>query len=550
MNKVRKYFNKYELETMLRFVLKYKKAIANILLLSTMNMIFMYLPPIVNIYIIDKGIGEGKIGIIVSFTILLYVIYIVIEWVTILLNRKKSQLVYKMKKKLENKILIYCMQTADIMDRGEIDSLIKTDCEIYVRFVSTMVENILTSIAGVVCVSAILFSVHKVMTIIVIILQVMLICFQLWANGILERNSVKIREKFIKVMNVTNEIIENINKLIPIGALIYAKKKFNNALDEEFRIEYDQTIYERKIMSVISLFSSLITCLTIVIGGYFVINKQMTVGKLLSFSQYSTMFLTPIIELMGLPVEFSNNYSRIKSISKILKKSTLDAEKNLLNLECKKLKSVSVRDLNFGYGKKEILKHIHMDFKVGVPNYITGESGVGKSTLVKLLMRQFDSYQGHILYNDKSIRELDVNMISSCVAYASQDSVIFNDTIVNNIVLDAQVDYNRLEKICIECQIWDTIIAMEDGLYTKISDRGDNLSGGQKQKLCLARALYADKPIIILDEITSGLDDEAEKKIKYALKKYFTQKIFIIVSHSKNFILQESNIFKLDKIIS
>ena len=123
---------------------------------------------------------------------------------------------------------------------------------------------------------------------------------------------------------------------------------------------------------------------------------------------------------------------------------------------------------------------------------------------------------------------------------------MFHDSILNNIVLDTNVDMEWVKQVCKDCEILKDIEALPDGFETIIAEQGNNLSGGQKNRICLARALYMKKPILVIDEVTAGLDMITEKRVKENLKKYFRNKIVIIITHSPQFIIEESNVYSLE----
>ena len=131
------------------------------------------------------------------------------------------------------------------------------------------------------------------------------------------------------------------------------------------------------------------------------------------------------------------------------------------------------------------------------------------------------------------------------ISQVTQEPILFNDTIKNNIVLGKQYDSQKLDSICKCCCIYNDIKNLDDGYDTVISEKGGNFSGGQKSRLCLARALYQDKPILIIDEVTSGLDLDTETKLRDNLIKEISNKIIIFITHSSNFIAPGSKTYTI-----
>lgn len=357
-------------------------------------------------------------------------------------------------------------------------------------------------------------------------------------NLTLEQISLSSRNMFIDFMNVINEITTNIKNIIGTGAKKYLKRKYNVSMQTEFEIARKQTMFELKIASAFSLFSSFITCAILMIGGFFVIKGELTIGLLLSFSQYSSVFLNPVIELLNIPTELSSQYSSIKNVSDILEYMNDNGLNK--NLTIKNIRKIQLNNISFSYKDKKILNNLSFEFKTGNIYYIIGESGVGKSTLARLISGQLQPLSGQINYNEYSINQMSVEELTNYMAWVSQDTILFHDTILNNIVLDETIDMKRVREVCQACQILKYIDNLSHGFDTMLAEQGNNFSGGQKNRICLARAIYKNKPIIILDEVTSGVD-----KIKKGLKGYFTNKIVIIITHSKQFILDPNSIYRL-----
>lgn len=205
-----------------------------------------------------------------------------------------------------------------------------------------------------------------------------------------------------------------------------------------------------------------------------------------------------------------------------------------------------MEELSFSYENNLIFQNINLSFKKGNVYYICGQSGTGKSTLLQLIAGQLMDYTGEIKYNDTSIKFMSPQNITEIVTFVTQDTILFNDTIINNIVLDKDIDYERVRNICYTCSILDDIEQLPDKFETELSEKGANFSGGQKSRICLARALYQDKPVLIIDEVTSGLDGITERNIRERLCRIAENKIVIIVTHSENFIIKKALIYTVD----
>ena len=205
---------------------------------------------------------------------------------------------------------------------------------------------------------------------------------------------------------------------------------------------------------------------------------------------------------------------------------------------------IQFENVTFKYGKIEILKNISFIAEKGKVTAIVGASGAGKTTLLGLIERFYNINQGVIYLGDKDLRDLDISLLRSQIAYVSQETSLFDDTINNNILFgDQKADFNKVKKAAQNAAAHDFIQSLPDGYETKIGTGGNLLSGGQRQRIAIARAFLRDAPILLLDEATSSLDSESESKVQHAMDKLSKGRTTIVVAH------RLSTVRKADKII-
>ncbi|MCR5547100.1 MAG: ABC transporter ATP-binding protein/permease, partial [Lachnospiraceae bacterium] len=190
------------------------------------------------------------------------------------------------------------------------------------------------------------------------------------------------------------------------------------------------------------------------------------------------------------------------------------------------------KQVTFSYGKEDILKQFSMEFPENQIVGILGKSGSGKSTLLKLLMRFWKTTKGEILISGRNIDEINTSNLRKMEAYMTQDTYLFQNTIEENIRV-AKLDATREEIIeaCKKASIHDFIMTLPDGYDTQVGELGDTLSGGEKQRIGLARAFLHDAPFLLLDEPTSNLDSLNEAVILKSLKEASANKTVVLVSH-------------------
>jgi ATP-binding cassette, subfamily B, bacterial MsbA len=209
---------------------------------------------------------------------------------------------------------------------------------------------------------------------------------------------------------------------------------------------------------------------------------------------------------------------------------------------------IEYRDVSFTYQTEDVLSHINVVIPKGKIIALVGPSGSGKTTFVDLLPRFYDTVGGEILIDGTDIREYSINDLRSLMAMVTQESILFNDTVFNNIVF-GKPDISR-EAVIEAAKVANAhefIMAMEEGYETNIGDRGAKLSGGQRQRLSIARAILRNPPILILDEATSALDSESERLVQDALLKVMKDRTSIVIAHRLSTIKFADEIIVLEK---
>jgi ATP-binding cassette, subfamily B, bacterial MsbA len=194
---------------------------------------------------------------------------------------------------------------------------------------------------------------------------------------------------------------------------------------------------------------------------------------------------------------------------------------------------IEFRSVSFGYGEsaRKILDSVTLRVAPGEMVALAGPSGSGKTTLVNLLPRFFDPTGGQLLVDGVPLSDYDIHALRSQIAMVSQDVVLFNDTVANNVAYGETADRERVESALRAANLWDTIAALPEGMDTLVGDNGMKLSGGQRQRLAIARAIYKDAPILILDEATSALDSESERHVQAALETLMKGRTTLVIAH-------------------
>jgi subfamily B ATP-binding cassette protein MsbA len=206
--------------------------------------------------------------------------------------------------------------------------------------------------------------------------------------------------------------------------------------------------------------------------------------------------------------------------------------------------AISIENINFRYEADNVLKNFSLLVPKGKTVALVGQSGSGKSTIANLLTRFYDVNEGSIKIDGTDIRDFNLQSLRGLMGLVTQDSILFNDTIKNNILLGKQdaTDKEIIEALQI-ANAYEFVKELPNGIHTSIGDAGGKLSGGQKQRISIARAVLKNPPIMILDEATSALDTESEKFVQVALENMMQNRTSIVIAH------RLSTIQKADKIV-
>lgn len=317
--------------------------------------------------------------------------------------------------------------------------------------------------------------------------------------------------------------------------------KLGNLLNNVF----DSSVRQFYIQHTADLTLKIFTILLMWVGSYYVISNKMTAGELISFYTLLTWFSIPVMYVLGANKSFSEAKVAAERLFEIM---DLQPEVNGWKkiYDRKKLR-IEFKNVQFDYGNEPILKSINLSILSGTITGIRGKSGSGKSTLASLLLRAYKPVVGKIMINDVDINEIDSENLAGIISIVMQKTDLFLATITENITLGGIPDKNKLDDICGRLGITRFTSFFPDGMNTIITEQGKNLSGGQKQRISIARAIFRNTPVLILDEATAAIDAESEEKIMQTIEWYRSNgNTVIIIAHNESTLKICDNIVVLE----
>ena len=289
--------------------------------------------------------------------------------------------------------------------------------------------------------------------------------------------------------------------------------------------------------------------LTLFFGSYFISIDRISLGQLIAYFSYLSMMTWPLLAIgrVANTLERGNaSYNRVTDL--LSKKSSLKEAKNPIQTPVAGDISFTVDSFTYPDGKNEVLQNAHFQLKSGNTLGIVGHTGSGKSTIFKLLLRDYDGYTGKIKYNDKDIKHYSLDAVSQGIGYVPQGTFLFSTTVRENIrFVNPQLTQEQVEYFAKLADIHDDIEQFPEGYDTEVGERGVSLSGGQKQRIAIARALATQAEFLILDDALSAVDAQTEARILENLRAIRRNESTIIATHRISSIMHADEIIVLDK---
>lgn len=369
---------------------------------------------------------------------------------------------------------------------------------------------------------------------------------------IMERRLGRVYEEISEENAALNTVAEeNLAGVRTVKAFAREKYEISKFLSHNKRY-YDLNMEQSKVFvrfyPCFTVVTKVLPLLTILVGGKFVIDGEMSLGQMTAFVEYSTNIVWPMEMLGWLTNSFSAAVASNKKVKNIYRERASVVEvTNPVKIEEVKGK-IQFENVSFHKADMyEILHDISFTVEAGKTLGIMGATGAGKTSIVQLLQRMYDATDGNIYLDDVNIKELSLEQLRTSISYVMQDVFLFSDTINDNIKLGKKdyIGFKTVRKASVQAQASEFIERMEETYDTVIGERGVGLSGGQKQRISIARALAKKDPVLVLDDSTSALDMETEHLIQQTLKT-LNNTTKIIIAHRISAVRHADEIIVLD----
>lgn len=369
---------------------------------------------------------------------------------------------------------------------------------------------------------------------------------------IISRIGKNLKAKSIKVQQESGHFISNLDETLSGLKVVKSFnseplfiRRFNESLQRLFKLT-NSIANKNNLASPMSEFLGILTIATLLwYGGHLVlIDKSLSSTAFITYIALAYTILTPAKAISKASYQVKSGLAAAERVFSLIEvENTItnkpDAiEKNTFD------DKISLENINFRYEEENVLKDFSLEIPKGKMVALVGQSGSGKSTIANILTRFYDVQEGSVKVDGIDIKDINMHSLRGLMGLVTQDSILFNDTIKNNILLGKEEATD--EEIITALKIanaYEFVKDLPNGIDTNIGDSGNKLSGGQKQRLSIARAVLKNPPIMILDEATSALDTESEKLVQQALENMMQNRTSVVIAH------RLSTIQKADKIV-
>lgn len=496
-------------------------------------------------------IASGRFKELTPILITMVVVYIIHSICTFLQTKISAVLsqniVKKMREDLFRHIVNLPVRYLDSNSHGDIMSRMTNDIEnistTVSQSLSSMFSGVLT-IIGTVIMMTVLCPQLALLSCVTVILTVIATKF---LSKAMKKFFTK-RQVLLGNLNGTvEEMVTGYKSVVAYNRQENVIKDFNNVSDEFTRVGIIAEILGGSMGPVMNVINNISFVIIAAFGGYFAINHIISIGVISAFIVYAKQFGRPIDELAQIYGQIQTAIAGAERVFAVMDEPLEDksGDKNMDKLEG----VIKFKDVNFSYTKdKQVLYDFNLQVKAGQKVALVGSTGSGKTTVVNLLMRFYDVDSGEILIDDVNIKDIDCATLRKNTAIVLQDTVLFADTIKNNLKYSNEAATDEQMYAAAAMSNCDTMINKMPLKYdTELMAEGENISQGQRQLLSIARAFLAQPKILILDEATSNVDTRTEKHIQDAMLKLMENRTSLIIAHRLSTIQDADIIVVMDE---
>ena len=488
--------------------------------------------------------------VLIVFVLSLYFLkslfYYLSQWV---MAHVRSRVIADLRMSLYAKLLTLSLSNLSQQRRGDLVSRAVSDTQEVEFTILTAIRQLLTEPITIILYLLILLYISVPLTLISVGLLPISFVLIGWATSPLRRNARTSKQRLGSLLSHVEQTLSGLRVVKSLNAFQSVREQFGQ-LNDEFTRTQKKIYRQSDLASPLSEFLSVVAVMIVlVIGGTMALrgDSSLTPSLFITYIALVSMLITPVKNLSTAMTSFKRGFSALDRIDEVL--AMEEVVKDCAQpLEVARFQEcVAFQDVSFRYEEKDVLSKVSLELRKGEFVALVGESGSGKSTLADLMMRFYDPVEGTVLLDGQDVRQYRLASYRSLFGLVSQDVVLFNDTLFQNITMGL--------KGVTEEQVWDALRVagmsdyvenLPDGLHHALTDRGMNLSGGQRQRISIARAVLRGAPILILDEATSAMDTESEQAFMQSLVRLREHHTLLVIAHRLSTIRNADRIYVLE----
>lgn len=547
---------KYVIKRLWLYIYQYKWMLTLAVLLSIISNIFALLGPMLSGYAIDAiEPGKGKVVFRTVFyyaawMVLFYIVSSILAYIlSILMLRLSQKIVGKMREDVFARLVDLPVGFFDRNQAGDIISRISYDIDTVNTSLSTDVVQIFTSIITVAGSFIMMFVISPQLVLVMLItIPLSIIYTRYMAKKI--RPLFRLRSAKLGELNgYVEEMVSGQKTIKAYAAEASVMERFDLKNEEAVKAYYNAEYYGSITGPTVNFINNFSLSLVTVFGAVLYLFKQLTLGNISSFVQYSRRFSGPISEAANIISELQSAAAAAERVLKLMDEQPEPLDKVSSEVLKEVDGDVAMKEVSFGYiPDKVIIRKLFLHAKPGSLTAIVGPTGAGKTTIINLLMRFYDIWDGSIKVDDKEINNLKRASLRKAYAMVLQDTWLFQGSIFDNIAYGKEGA--TMEEVVAAAKLTGMhsfIKRLPQGYDTVLNEDGINISKGQKQLLTIARAMLLDAKMLILDEATSNVDTRTEIKIQKAMRKLMEDKTCFVIAHRLSTIQGADNILVVDQ---